>query len=184
MDKLLDVLKAGTWKALGLAIAAGLAIFGLHLKVIPDPGASITFGVYAFFLLGSALAVVGALQALVSYVEPAVWIAHWRRKNIRKKEVEAYIGFMTEDDRKIVSYLLHHKQKMFCGAADGGNASVLIARGIVNAAVRPGYQYDPEQIPFAISDEAWEVLSKRKDEFPYVENQDGRHPWRVNWMAR
>ena len=184
MDKLLDVLKAGTWKAFALCIAAGLAIAGLHMKMIPDPGAPITFGVYALFLLGAALTVVGALQALAGYVKPGVWIVHWRNQGDRKREAEEYIEFMTEEDRKIIGHLLHHNRKTFSGAIDGGNARELISRGIINQATRPGYSFDPENIPFMVNEQAWKVLSKRKDEFPLIEDEDGGDPWRVHWMLR
>ncbi|WP_312218736.1 hypothetical protein [Brevundimonas sp.] len=184
MDKLLDVLKAGTWKALGLAIASGLAIVGLRLGLIPDPGKPIVFGAYALFLLGSALTVVGALQALAGYLKPGVWIVHWRDKGDRRREAEDYIEFMTEEDRKIIGHLLHLNRKTFSGAMDGGYARELIARGIVNQATRPGYHYDPENIPFVVNEQAWKVLSKRKDEFPLIEDDGGGDPWRVPWMLR
>ncbi len=184
MDKLLDVLKAGTWKAFALAIAAGLAIAGLRLELIPDPGAPIVFGVYALFLLGCALTVVGALQALAGYVKPGVWFVHWRNKADRRREAETYIEFMTEEDRKIIGHLLHHNRKTFSASIDGGHARELIARGIINQATRPGYSFDPENIPFVVNEQAWEALSKRKAEFPLIEDDDGADPWRVDWRLR
>lgn len=184
MDKLVDVLKAGTWKALGVAIAAALTIAGLRVKLIPDPGSTITFGVYALFLLGIALTVVGALQALAGYVRPGVWLVHWRDKWDRRREAEAYVDFMTEDDRKIVAHLLHHNRKTFSAALDGGAARELIARGIINQATRAGYSFDPENVPFSVNDQAWKVLTNRKDEFPFDAEQDDGDPWRVPWLLR
>lgn len=184
MDKLIDVLKAGTWKAFGLAIAAGLAIAGLRLGIIPDPGTTFVFAVYVAFLLGCALTLVGAFQALAGYIQPGVWLVHWRNQGDRKREAKNYIEFMTEDDRKIIGYLLHHNRKTFSGSIDGGYARELIARGIINQATRPGYSFDPENIPFAVNEQAWKVFVARKDEFPLIDDDDGGHPWRVPWMLR
>lgn len=183
MDKLLEVLKTGAWKAFALAVASGLLLIGLHLKIVPSPSATIVFGVYAVFLLSTSLAVIGALQSLTAFLNPGVWITHWFKRGQRRREAKAYLPYMTEDDRKIVGHLLHHNRKTFSGAIDGGLARELIARGIVNTAIRPGYSYDQLHIPFVVNDEAWAVLVEHKDQFPFIEDEDGGDPWRAHWMA-
>lgn len=99
-------------------------------------------------------------------------------------DIEDYIPYMTQVDREIVAYLLHHNQRMFECAWDGGNASLLIARGIVRSAQREGQIVDAENVPMAIPKHVWNLLMKHKSEFPYKPSKDGGDPWRVHWKVR
>jgi hypothetical protein len=54
------------------------------------------------------------------------------------EKTEEYIPFMTPKDREIIAYLLHHNQRMFTCEPDGGHANLLLSRGIVRIAARPG----------------------------------------------
>ncbi len=99
-------------------------------------------------------------------------------------EIEEYIPHMTQQDREIIAYLLHHNQRMFECAWDGGRARLLIARGIVRSAQRPEQMVDSENVPMEIPKPVWNLMLKHKAKFPYKPSRDGGHPWRVHWMAR
>jgi hypothetical protein len=105
-------------------------------------------------------------------------------ENDETAEVEEYIAYMTEKDREIIAYLLHHNQRMFTAASDGGHARLLISRGIVRMAVRHGQHVDLEDVPFEIPKHVWEVLVRNKDKFVYDADDDTPYPWRVHWMER
>jgi hypothetical protein len=98
--------------------------------------------------------------------------------------VEEYIPFLTAKDKQIIGYMLHHNQRMFECELDGGYARLLLSRGIVRIAARPGQELDYFNVAFEVPAHIWEVLVKHKDEFPYQPEKDGGHPWRVPWMAR
>jgi hypothetical protein len=98
--------------------------------------------------------------------------------------IEEEIGELAEQDREILAYLLHHNQRMFECALDGGNARMLISRGLVRNALRPGQVFDPENVPMEVPRHVWNILKKHKSKFPYRPSEDGGHPWRVHWMLR
>jgi hypothetical protein len=103
-----------------------------------------------------------------------------------EKEAEDYIPYMTEVEREIIGYLLAHNQKMFTNRPDCGNASTLLARGIVLIAARPEQPVTYFEVPFAIPDHIWTVLKRHQDKFPYEPagpGVDNAHPWRRRWAA-
>ncbi len=100
------------------------------------------------------------------------------------RQIEEELGELTEQDREILAYLLHHNQRMFECALDGGNARMLITRGIVRNALRPGQVFDPENVPMEVPRHIWSVLKKHQSMFPYEPSEDEGHPWRVHWMLR
>jgi hypothetical protein len=101
-----------------------------------------------------------------------------------ERQIEEELGELTEREREILAYLLHHNQRMFECALDGGNARMLISRGIVRRALRPGQVFDSENVPMEIPKRIWTVLKKRRSMFPYSPSNGRAHPWRVHWMLR
>ena len=99
-------------------------------------------------------------------------------------KTEEYIPFMTAKDKEIIAYLLHHNQRMFTCEPDGGHATLLLSRGIVRIAARPGQQVDYSDVPFEVPLEVWNVLVKHRDQFPYTADDDAPYPSRVHWMER
>lgn len=91
---------------------------------------------------------------------------------------------LTKKEREIISYLLHHNQRMFTADLDGGHAATLISRGIVQSALRPGQVFDASDTPMEIPRSVWTVLKTVKDQFPYDGQDDDPYPWRVHWMSR
>jgi hypothetical protein len=92
------------------------------------------------------------------------------------------IETLSKTEREILAYLLHHNQRMFTSAVDGGRASTLISRGIVRRALRGGQVFDYEDMPVEIPMQIWRFLKARAAEFPYDGDGDEPHPWRRHWM--
>jgi hypothetical protein len=106
-------------------------------------------------------------------------------KRRAKKRVEALIPFMTDEDKAIIGYLLHHNQRIFSTDEDGGRAAHLISQRVIQLAVAQGQVVRANAVPFAISDPAWEALTAHRDHFPYVEPEDDEaFPWAIHWMER
>jgi len=89
---------------------------------------------------------------------------------------------LSKQEREIIAYLLHHKQRMFTCAVDGGRAATLISRGIVRHALRPNQVFDYNDMPVEIPPEVWRFLRANVDKFPYDGDEDEPHPWRKHWM--
>lgn len=109
------------------------------------------------------------------------------RELVARREAADYIPHMTENERKIIAYLLAHNQKMFTNTPDCGHATTLLSRGIVVNAARPGQIVTHYEVPFAIPNHIWTVLKQHEGEFPYTPPAPGEtetHPWRVHWMER
>lgn len=83
-----------------------------------------------------------------------------------QKEVEEYIPYMTETERKIIGYLLAHNQKMFTNRPDCGHANTLLAKGIVVEAARPSQMVTYFDVPFTIPDHIWTVLKRHQRQIP------------------
>jgi hypothetical protein len=99
------------------------------------------------------------------------------------ESVEEYIHYMTTKDREIIGYLLHNNQRMFTCEPDGGHANLLLSKGFVQVAARPGQQVAYMDVPFEVPRKVWDALMKHKDEFP-APDEDDPYPWRVSWMDR
>jgi hypothetical protein len=140
------------------------------------------------FLVSLFLTLANMGHTVTDFLQPRIWLATWVRRRQQRQTTLEYIPFMTEKERKIVAYLLHHKQKTFTAASDGGYATTLISRQIVVRALVPGQMFAGEDMPLMIPDHIWDVLAEHKDAFPYTpqHRHDGvePHPWRVPWMAR
>lgn len=103
-----------------------------------------------------------------------------------KKSIEEHldeeIKTLSKKEREIIAYLLHHNQRMFTGATDGGHASTLLSRGIVRQALRPGQVFAFDDLPVEIPIEVWKVLKTKAKRFRYGGSDDQPHPWRKHWM--
>lgn len=99
-------------------------------------------------------------------------------------EIESDFDTLNEKEREILAYLLHHNERLFSAAGDGGYASTLIARGMVADATRPGQVYHFSDVPMEVPRPVWALLKKHREKFPYNGNEDGPYPWRVHWMVR
>lgn len=189
--KWLEILKASGWQTTALAVAFGVMLLVIRAGWIASPDAWFS-GFIAFcalaFLICMFLALASIGHSVADFLQPRRWLAKWAGEKQHRKAVREYIPFMTDQERRIVAYLLHHNQKTFTAASDGGYAATLISRKIVMRALVPGQMFSGEDMPLAVPDHVWDVLVEHKDQFPYVtqRRRDGvePHPWRVHWMAR
>ena len=186
--KWLAILKASGWQTSALMVACALTYIAIRSGAIPTDGSPYWLAVSAIgAILFACLSVAAIASAAVHTLEPGKHFG--RRLSIRKEQaaVRAYIRYMTEKDREIISYLLHHTQKMFQAAQDGGYAAPLIARGIIRRAAQHRQVLDLTRVPFAVPDHIWEILDENRSEFPYKPPRDDEergHPWAMHWMVR
>jgi HEPN domain-containing protein len=91
---------------------------------------------------------------------------------------------LNEREREIIAYLLHRNQRMFTADLDGGYATTLISRGIVQRALRQGQAFDASDVPMEIPRSVWNIIKTMKDQFPYSGDEDDPHPWRAGFYDR
>jgi Super-infection exclusion protein B len=121
-----------------------------------------------------------------------LWFARWsHHRAIRfrtihqdKLRVEAMIPQMSPREREIVGCLLQMNQRMFTNTPDGGHAVTLVSKGVVRLALKPGQTFPYYETPYEIPEHIWSVLEKHKSEFPYEDEKNKAHPWRIHWMER
>jgi len=136
------------------------------------------------------LALASIVSATLRFFPIQTRILHSINRYRAKRAVRDYIPHMTDREKQIIGYLLAKNQKMFSAESDGGYAVLLLSRGIIIVAARPGQHVSMSDVPMAIPDHVWDVLVKHKDQFPYKAPTPRRrddvepHPWRVPWMAR
>lgn len=74
--------------------------------------------------------------------------------------------FITEQEKRIVAYLLAKNQTVITAGQDGGNAVTLISRGLLIRALRPGQVVGLTDVPFLVPDHIWDELASKRDSFP------------------
>lgn len=105
-----------------------------------------------------------------------------KRNDALEERLFEEVETLSEREREILAYLLHHNQRLFTCNVDGGRAATLIARGIVRQAMRPGQVFDFDDMPVEIPIEIWRVLRARAERFPYAGDGEEPYPWRKHWM--
>jgi hypothetical protein len=111
-----------------------------------------------------------------------MWYLHHRTARLEREAATEYILYMTQKERDIIAYLLHHNQKTFMAAATRPHCCLAVswwkhfsqAKSITMTGA-----------PFASSDHVWEVLVAHKEKFPYKSPPRGReqpHPWRKHYL--
>lgn len=176
-----DLLRATWLQALALAIACWGFIYATRVGLVPAPEPWVLQLAAFLGLLSAALWVLLAGHAV--WRGASAGVRNWSERRQARKQVAAYIPYMTEQEREIIGCLLERNQKSFTCALDGGHATTLIARGIVVQATRPGRTYDTDDIPMVIPEDVWKVLDANREEFPQQHTGE-IDPWRVHWMAR
>jgi hypothetical protein len=81
---------------------------------------------------------------------------------------------LSKKERDIIAYLLHHKQRMFTCAIDGGHAATLISSSIVRRALNQVFEFD--DMPVEMPLEVWRFLRENVDQFPYEGDEDELEP--------
>lgn len=184
MEWLIEVLRIAGWRAAGLAVGCFLLLWlvdsGLS-PVIVEP--LVLQFLFVGGVLSACLAVAGLIMAVPAATEPLrARTRLWLARRAAKEEFRQYLPFLSAKDRQILGYLLHHNQKSFTAAIDGGYAAVLIARGFIVPSGQVGQAFLADDRPFGVPDYVWEVLEENRADFPYKPEPGDAHPWRVPWM--
>jgi hypothetical protein len=185
--KWLEILKASGGQSASLAVACAAFLVLTWLRWIPEPYPWMIHASVFVLVLSGMLTITSFGTAFLKSIPIHKWAVRSFHERRAARELEKYLDHLTVEERKILTYLLHHNQKMFTGAADGGHAVTLISRGFVVRAMNPGQQASAEDVPYAIPDHVWDMLIRNKERFPYKPPPKGeveRDPWRVHWMLR
>ena len=192
--KWLDFLKAGLPAFFGLALACGAAIYldrlGLLPMAIPEV---IGLSIALVGLLSGGLAIGLLLAAIYRGISWAVkprYETHLYKRLAakRKREFVSYIPFLSDKERQIFGYLLHHKRRTFTNTSDCGYAGELLSLGYVQMIAKGGQHVDYWSVPFGVPDHVWEALEENGDAFPYKPQPSSRReraeadPWRKPGM--
>jgi hypothetical protein len=127
--KWLDVLKAGGPKAVAAAVALG--VFALLLNGEHIPGKELPW-LYPLSVLGFLIFACVSVASICSFVfeefEVVQRVKTKAAKRRAKERIEGLIPFMTDVDKAIIGYLLHHNQRMFSTDDDGAMRRILLRR--------------------------------------------------------
>ncbi len=186
LEKVLDLIKSSGWQTAAAAVALGALLWFVQAKVLPPFEQSWIIHVVAFgFLLCVALTIAAICSTLAKPVRG--WIGRFLAHRSLSTKAEKAVHFMTEKERTIIGYLLHHKMKVFDADQDGGYAASLLGRGFITILARYGQMLDPTRVPMTVPEPVWEVWGRHRNIFPYKPVlKDGHeiHPWRIHWMER
>lgn len=183
----LEILKASGGQSASLAFACAAFLILAHVGWIPELNPLMIHAAVFVLILSGLLAVTSFITAFLKSIPLHKWAVRWFDERRAAREQEKYLDHLTDNECKIIAFLLHHNQKMFTGADDGGYAVTLISRGIVVRATNPGQRASAEDVPYAIPDHVWDMLVRNKAKFSYQPPPRGKtepHPWRIPWMAR
>jgi hypothetical protein len=138
-----------------------------------------------------------ALASLASAIQKgliAAW-AWWGRRRKAKAAEARFINdipTLTEDERRILGYLRHHKVRTFDTDLDGGYANTLLAKRYVMH-VAGTQVVDRTRVPTVVADYVWRIVNEQPGEFPHdpqwsreggSRNRVEVHPWRIPWNLR
>ncbi len=186
--KWLEILKASGWQTTALTLACIVIVVLIKQDIIPTDNSPLWVAIPSIFgLIFGFLSLAAIGDTFVKAFKPNKRFMQWLWRRNKVKEVSSFMPYMTDDDRKIIGYLLYHKQKTFQADSDGGYAAPLISKGVISIACKQGQVYDPSRTPFEIPDYIWQVLEQNKSSFPYKPPKKGeteKHPWAIPWMVR
>jgi hypothetical protein len=149
----LEILKASGWHTTFVAFACAIFLRLAAWGIIPTEAVPwIIPCAWSGLLICGALGLASISQSAVRTFPVHLWMQ--RRMLLRKaqRKVADYIPFMSDKERQIIGYLLHHRVKMFDCADSGCHAAPLIARGLVVVAAARGQIFDMERVPMAVPD--------------------------------
>jgi hypothetical protein len=124
-----------------------------------------------------------ALSASAITIQFFVWLYREKikphiRKNDQKKQAKRDLQYLTEHDKLIVAYLLHHNIRTIFCLQTGERAKNLVHMGYMKISMRGNIAYDYDRLPFVVHDIAWEVFQENKELFPYKNNKRNIEPWK------
>jgi hypothetical protein len=185
LEKALELIKSSGWQTSAIAAAFGLGLWLIALNTVPAPDPPLMIAIVLVFLVSSFLTIATIASALSIPIRKRLAVSLAKR-NLAVRAEKA-IRYMTDKERIIIGFLLHHNQKVFDAEQDGGYAATLLARGFVRILARRGQVIDLTRVPMGVPDPVWDVWERHKEDFPYApvySEGHERHPWRISWMAR
>lgn len=189
LSRWFDLIKAEGWKTAFLGFAGVIYIYLMNKGFFPAVDAGYLQILYLFILICWAL----ALASLFAYVGKFInflyfWINLKIKSRNRVRAFREYIPYMTERERKILSYLLEKKIKVFTADSDGEYAATLVSRGILYFAVRRDQFVAERNSPFFIHDDIFREMERNRSSFPYEpeRGEDGVDvlPWIMPWYIK
>lgn len=127
----LEILKSSGGQCVGAAVACGLLLLIRHWGWLPPFEPWMVIAVWFGLLLFGCLAIVALVSGMLKIAPVHEWVIDYINDRHTTQQVKDYIPFMTEQERRIIGYLIAHNQKQFIGEVEGGYAVTLIAHGIV-----------------------------------------------------
>ena len=185
--KWLEILKATGWQTGALAIASLVFFCLVRFGLIPVSENPLWLAVpAALALLFGALAIASITALAAEIFRFRQRFEAWLQRRRDQERLRKHIPFMSDRDKRILGYLLYHRQKTFLAELSGGYAVGLISKGFIRRELSPGQDFDTNHVPFLVPDDLWSVLEEHQDCFPYAPPEDGveKHPWAIHWMAR
>ncbi|CTQ67163.1 hypothetical protein [Roseibium alexandrii] len=184
ISKLGEIIKISPRLGFTLSASCGLIIYLGSTGTVPGIEGFLLTALWLLMALFAAVAasgVLAALQEFSSYI--AAWFA--KRKHIAdlQKQFADDIPRLTDRERMIFGYLLHHNQDTFTAAADAGHATTLVAKGYIYSIGVHGQSVSAARVPFKVRPEVWNLLQDRKEEFPHTA-RNGRGGDSPPWVVR
>lgn len=167
---------------IGICVACVLIVFlanghAFYLNELPK----LVLGVIsALAILAFCLTLARLAKALFAVVKNW-WNKRVLRSNTLKNEgkVLVYLDSLSEDERKVLSYLVQKNQQSFNADMTARNVVTLKQKHLI---VMGAGAMDVDDAPFIVPPFVWAELQVRKAEFNTA-NLSGPHPWRDHWMT-
>ena len=164
-----------TWVFCALAVFSGLLYHLIGLGELPslrrfDWLADTAFLATLFF----SLLAIGSLVHLA-----ANWTANFKRAHGARKAILGRLNSLSENEHRILSYLVQANNQSFNYRADDWDVQGLVGKGLLRIAAG---QHSFFAVPFIVPDFVWSNLRKRRHEFSAAAPPQ-EPPWVKDWMA-
>ncbi|MGF7052836.1 hypothetical protein GGC47_002015 [Bosea sp. OAE752] len=184
LDKIWGLLKLSGWQLVMVSCASflGLWLFGPVFGPIVSAGLAIA-GVFAGALAAAAL--ITWFASPTSYPNRSV-AALWSKRADRER-FRRHIPLLTQEEKQILGYLLHHSRRTFETDLSGELASGLIALGFARFIGAPNQAFTANRRPVEIPEHIWQLVVENRAQFPHQPrlSPGGREvfPWKRHWAA-
>lgn len=158
-SKALEFLKLGCGKTAAIAIAAFLLLLANRQGLVPPLDAWAVQLTTAVFLLCGMLTLVAIGAGFLNLLAiPWGKFKDWLLIRKSKRLFREYVPHLSERERIIFGYLLHHNMRAFTADHDWGYAAKLIALKFIWYIGAPGQSFDADKCPMEIPKHVWDVL--------------------------
>jgi hypothetical protein len=109
--KWLEILKASGGQSASLAVACAAFLVLTWLRWIPEPYPWMIHASVFVLVLSGMLTITSFGTAFLKSIPIHKWAVRSFHERRAARELEKYLDHLTVEERKILTYLLHHKQK-------------------------------------------------------------------------